>query len=156
LGRYGGISGIPPISLGPLSLASTTAVYYFIWATLALVMLLCKNLLDSRQGRAIRSLRGGIAMVESLAINSFLIRLAVFVLAGLLAGLSGWLYAHMQRFFSPAPFDIRPGIELLLMALVGGAGHILGAVIGASIVTLLKNILQDILPTFTRHSGQLE
>jgi ABC-type branched-subunit amino acid transport system ATPase component/ABC-type branched-subunit amino acid transport system permease subunit len=156
LGRYGGISGIPPISLGPLSLGSTTAVYYFIWATLALVMLLCNNLLDSRQGRAIRSLRGGIAMVESLAINSFLMRLAVFVLAGLLAGLSGWLYAHMQRFVSPAPFDIRPGIELLLMALVGGAGHILGAVVGASIVTLLKNVLQDILPSFTRHSGQLE
>jgi ABC-type branched-subunit amino acid transport system ATPase component/ABC-type branched-subunit amino acid transport system permease subunit len=156
LGHYGGISGIPPIFLGTLSLASTTAIYYFIWGTLGLTMLLCKNLLDSRQGRAIRSLRGGTAMIESLAINTFLIRLAVFVLAALLAGLAGWLYAHMQRFVSPAPFDIRPGIELLLMALVGGAGHILGAVVGASIVTLLKNGLQDVLPVFSRHSGQLE
>ena len=109
-------------------------------------MLLCQNLLDSRQGRAIRSLRGGIAMVESLAIDFFRMRLAVFVLAGLLAGLSGWLYAHMQRFVSPTPFDIRPGIELLLMALVGGAGQIAGAVVGAAIVMLLKNVLQDVLP----------
>ena len=62
----------------------------------------------------------------------------------------------MKRFVSPAPFDIRPGIEHLLMALVGGAGNILGAVVGAAIVTLLKNALQDLLPAFTRNSGQFE
>jgi len=156
LGRYSGLSGIPALSLGPLSLAGTTAVYFFIWAVLGLVMLLCRNLLDSRQGRAIRSLRGGIAMVESLGVGFLQMRLAVFVLAGLLAGLSGWLYAHMQRYVSPAPFDVRPGIELLLMALVGGAGHIGGAVVGAAIVVLLKNILQDVLPPITRYSAQLE
>ena len=156
LGRYSGISGIPPIHLGPLSLGDTTSMYYFIWVVLGAVMLLCRNLLDSRKGRAIRSMRGGHTMVESLGIDMFRIRLAVFVFAGLFAALSGWLYAHMQRYVSPAPFDIRPGIELLLMAIVGGAGHITGAVIGAAIVTLLKNALQDILPAFTRHSGQLE
>jgi branched-chain amino acid transport system permease protein len=156
LGRYSGLSGIPALSLGPLSLADTIPVYFFIWAVLGVVMLLCRNLLDSRQGRAIRGLRGGIAMVESLGIGFFQMRLAVFVLAGLLAGLSGWLYAHMQRYVSPAPFDIRPGIELLLMALVGGAGQIAGAVVGAAIVVLLKNFLQDVLPPITRYSAQLE
>src|SRR5262249_18860980 len=55
-----------------------------------------------------------------------------------------------------APFDIRPGIEFLLMALVGGAGQIAGAVVGAAIVVLLKNILQDVLPPITRYSAQLE
>ena len=120
------------------------------------IKLIARNLLDSREGRAIRSLRAGIAMVESLGVGSFRTRLAVFVLAGLLAGLSGWLYAHFQRYVSPAPFDIRPGIELLLMALVGGPGRIAGAVVGAAIVVLLKNILQDVLPPITRYSAQLE
>jgi branched-chain amino acid transport system ATP-binding protein/branched-chain amino acid transport system permease protein len=156
LGRYSGLSGIPAITIGPVSLAHNIAMYFFIWGLLGCVMLLCRNLLDSRKGRAIRSLRGGIAMVESLAIDFFRMRLAVFVLAGLLAGLSGWLYAHMQRYVSPAPFDLRPGIELLLMALVGGAGHIAGAVVGAAIITMLKNVLQDVLPIFTRYSAQLE
>ena len=156
IGRYSGLSGIPAITIGPISLAGNTAMYWFIWGLLGIVMLLCRNLLDSRKGRAIRGLRGGIAMVESLAIDSFRMRLAIFVLAGLLAGLSGWLYAHMQRYVSPAPFDIRPSIELLLMALVGGAGHIAGAVVGAAIITLLKNALQDFLPAFTRYSAQLE
>ena len=156
LNRYSGLSGIPPISIGPLSLGGTIAVYFFIWILLGAVMLLCHNLLDSRQGRAIRSLRGGIAMVESLAIYSFRMRLAIFVLAGLLAGISGWLYAHVQRFVNPMPFDIRPGIELLFMTLVGGAGHIAGAAVGAAIVVLLKNVLQDVLPAITRYSAQLE
>jgi branched-chain amino acid transport system permease protein len=156
LGRYSGLSDIPPITLGPISLIDTRPMYYFIWTVLGLMMLLCANLLDSREGRAIRSLRGGVEMVESLGIGFFRIRLAVFIIAGLLAGLSGWLYSHMQRFVSPAPFDIKPGIELLLMAIVGGAGQISGAVVGAAFVTLLKNALQDILPAFTRNSGQLE
>jgi branched-chain amino acid transport system permease protein len=156
LGRYSGLSDIPPITLGPISLVDTRPMYYFIWAVLGLMMLLCANLLDSREGRAIRSLRGGVEMVESLGIGFFRIRLAVFIISALLAGLSGWLYAHMQRFVSPAPFDIKPGIELLLMAIVGGAGQISGAVVGAAFVTLLKNALQDILPAFTRNSGQLE
>ena len=151
------MSGIPPITIGPISLAGTTAIYLLHLGDCSASSCCCAGTCsNSRQGRAIRSLRGGIAMVESLAINSFRMRLAVFVLAGLLAGLSGWLYAHMQRFVSPAPFDIRPGIELLLMALVGGAGHIVGAVVGAAIVTLLKNVLQDVLPAFTRYSAQLE
>jgi ABC-type branched-subunit amino acid transport system ATPase component len=95
-------------------------------------------------------------MVESFAVDFFRTRLAVFVLAGLLAGLSGWLYAHMQRFVNPNPFDIRPGIELLFMALVGGTGQIAGAVVGSAIVVLLKNVLQDILPSVTRYNAQME
>jgi branched-chain amino acid transport system permease protein len=156
IGRYSGLSGIPALTIGPISLGGNLAMYCFIWGLLGIVMLLCRNLLDSRKGRAIRSLRGGIAMVESLAIDSFRMRLAIFVFAGTLAGLSGWLYAHMQRYVNPAPFDIRPSIELLLMALVGGAGHIAGAVVGAAVITLLKNTLQDVLPVFTRYSAQLE
>src|SRR6185437_8595794 len=145
-----------PISLGPVTLGGTVSIYYFIWVLVGVVMLLCRNLLDSRQGRAIRGLRGGAALVESFAVDFFRTRLAVFVLAGLLAGLSGWLYAHMQRFVNPNPFDIRPGIELLFMALVGGTGQIAGAVVGSAIVVLLKNVLQDMLPSITRYNAQME
>ncbi len=156
LGRHSGITGIPPINIGGLSLLKAELIYWLIWGVLGLSMLLCSNLLDSRQGRAIRSLRGGAAMAESLGVDTFRVRLAVFVLAALLAAVSGWLFAHMQRVVSPAPFDVRQGIEYLLMAMVGGFGYVTGAVIGATIVTFTKSVLQDALPTFTSHSGQLE
>jgi len=156
LGGHNGQAGVPPISIGPLSLEPGAAIYYLIWCMLALAMLVVANLLDSREGRAIRSLRGGAVMVESLGINVFRIRLVIFVIAALLAAISGWLYAHMSRFVSPAPFDVRMGIEYLFMAILGGSGQILGAVVGSALLTVLTNALQDILPHFSEHGEQLQ
>ena len=156
LGRHNGLSDIPPAYLGSFPLRSANAGFYLIWVSLGLAMLACANLLDSRQGRAIRSLRGGSAMAESLGIPTFRLRLAVFVLAGMLAGLSGWQVAHVQRYVSPTAFDVGPGIEYLFMAMLGGAGHIFGAVVGAGLVTIARDELQDILPKLVANSGQLE
>jgi branched-chain amino acid transport system ATP-binding protein len=156
LGRNNGITDVPSIFIGPLSLEPNKAIYYLIWGVLAVATILMANLLDSREGRAVRSLRGGVIMVESLGISVFRIRLIIFVIAALLAGLSGWLYAHMSRYVSPAPFDLRMGIQYLFMAILGGSGHILGAVVGAALLTLLQNSLQDVLPHFARNGQQLE
>lgn len=156
LGRYNGIAGVPPIFIGSISLAPSESIFYLIWSILAGAALLVANLLDSREGRAIRSLRGGAIMIESLGVNAFRTRLIIFVIAALLAGLSGWLYAHMSRYVSPTPFDVRMGIEYLFMVVIGGSGHILGAVVGAALVTFLQNKLQDVLPYFSTNGGQLE
>jgi len=153
LGGHNGMSNIPPVTLGPISFQSPAGGYYLIWTFLGGAMLLSANLLDSRTGRAIRSLRGGGGMAESVGIDTFRVRLAVFVLAGLLAGLSGWLYAHVQRFVSPTAFDVGPGIDYLFMAMLGGAGHVGGALIGAALVTLARDALQDILPLLMHDSG---
>jgi branched-chain amino acid transport system ATP-binding protein len=156
LGQNSGMAGIPPITIGSVPLISSQAIFYLIWSVVGLALLASANLLDSREGRAIRSLRGGGVLLASLGINVFRIRLVTFVLAALLAGLAGWLYAHMNRFVSPAPFDVKPGIDFLLMAMAGGAGHIAGAVAGSALITLLKNWLQDALPILTRNPAQFE
>ena len=157
LGRFNGISSIPPISFGSFALVSSEQIYFLIWGIVAAVLFLGYNLLDSRIGRAMRALRGGNTLVESLGINAFRIKLMTFVIAAFLASLSGWLYAHMSRFISPGPFDAGMGIEYLMMTMVGGAGSLLGGVVGAAIVTLLKNSVQDYLPLIAKGaSGQLE
>ena len=157
LGRFNGISSIPPISFGSFALISSSQIYFLIWGIVAVVLFLGYNLLDSRLGRAMRALRGGNTLVESLGINAFQIKLVTFVIAAFLASLSGWLYAHMSRFISPGPFDAGMGIEYLMMTMVGGAGSLLGGVVGAAIVTLLKNSVQDYLPLIAKGaSGQLE
>jgi ABC-type branched-subunit amino acid transport system ATPase component/ABC-type branched-subunit amino acid transport system permease subunit len=156
LGAYDGIRGIPPITLAGIDFGPNRAIYYLIWAILAVAMWSVANLLDSRVGRAIRSLRGGATMLASLGVELFRVRLTIFVFAAVLAGLAGWLYAHMLRFISPSPFDIRPSIEFLLMAMAGGASSVYGAVVGAGIVVLLKNEIQDVLPYLSKSAGQLE
>ncbi|WP_249119014.1 MULTISPECIES: ABC transporter permease subunit [unclassified Bradyrhizobium] len=156
LGQNTGMAGIPPITIASISLISSQAIFYLIWLMVGLAMLASANLLNSREGRAIRSLRGGGVLLASMGVNIFRIRLVTFVIAALLAGLAGWLYAHMNRFISPAPFDVKPGIEYLLMAMAGGAGHIAGAVAGSALITLLKNWLQDVLPLVTKNPAQFE
>ncbi len=98
LGAHGGIGDIPPISVFGYAFDEPRKLYYIIWILLRLWR--CSraaNLLRSRQGRAIRALRGGKGMSESLGIDVFWVRLWVFVLAaGCLPELSGWLYAHMH------------------------------------------------------------
>ncbi|MGB7258752.1 MAG: branched-chain amino acid ABC transporter ATP-binding protein/permease [Pseudolabrys sp.] len=157
LGAYNGISSIPPVTIGSLPLVGSGQIFYLIWGMLLLSMLAAHNLLGSRVGRAMRALRGGDALVESLGVNALRIRLATFVIAALLAALSGWLIAHMSRFVSPTPFDVTMSIVFLMMAMVGGSGYLLGAVVGAALITLLKNWIQDILPILAPStSGQLE
>ncbi|MGE0563478.1 MAG: ATP-binding cassette domain-containing protein [Pseudolabrys sp.] len=146
LGSYNGIASIPPISIGGYALSASSDIYYLIWAVLLVTMLATYNMLNSRVGRAMRTLRGGNALVESLGINAFQVRLVTFVIAALMAAFAGWLYAHMARFISPTPFDVHVSIEYLMMAMVGGSGYLLGAVVGAALIMLLKNSIQDWLP----------
>lgn len=156
LGGQTGITGIPPLVIAGVSFASARVMGVLIWVVLLLGLWLLHNLLDSREGRAIRSLKGGQVMAESMGIHTAQYRVKLFILAALLATLSGWLYAHMQRFVSPAPFNLNIGIEYLFMAVVGGAGHLWGAVLGATLITLLKEKLQDILPALLGTTGNFE
>ena len=156
LGRHTGISSIPPLTIAGWSLADPRAIYYLIWTVVGLAFLFSANVLRSRTGRAIRSLRGGSVLLASVGADAFRVRLALFVMAALLAGVAGWLYAHMNRFVSPSPFDVRASIEYLLMAVAGGVGNLAGAVVGAAVVLVMKNGLQDVLPLVTSRAGQLE
>ncbi len=156
LGRHTGLPNIPPLQIGPWPLLEPRAIYYLIWALVGAACLFSHNLLQSRAGRAIRSLRGGATLLASVGADAYRVRLSLFVTAALLAGLAGWLYAHMNRFVSPSPFDVRASIEYLLMAVAGGLGQIAGAIVGSALVLLLKNWLQDVLPLLTQRGAQLE
>jgi branched-chain amino acid transport system permease protein len=156
LGRNDGISAIPPLSIGPLKMLDPGAIYYAIWIAVLVCALLTMNLLDSRTGRAIRALRRGHVAAEAFGVQTPRAKLLVFIYAAVLAGLSGWLYAHFERAVNPTPFGAQAGIEYLFIAVVGGAGYVWGGVLGAAIVVILKEILQSYLPLLLHGEGQLE
>ncbi|MBP6019570.1 MAG: branched-chain amino acid ABC transporter ATP-binding protein/permease [Burkholderiaceae bacterium] len=146
LGQYDGISSIDSLSFFGISLSGGREIYYLIWLLVLLSMWATRNLLDSRPGRAIRALKSGGGMAESFGINMATYKVIVFVYAAMLASMSGWLYAHMQRAVSPSPFGLNYGIEYLFMAVVGGAGSVWGAVLGSGLILTLKDQLQNVLP----------
>ncbi len=156
LGRNDGISAIPPLSIGSFKMIDPGTIYFAIWIAVLISALLTMNLLDSRTGRAIRALRRGHIAAEAFGVHTPRAKLLVFIYAAVLAGLSGWLYAHFVRAANPTPFGAQAGIEYLFIAVVGGAGYVWGGVLGAAIVVILKEVLQSYLPLIFGGSGQLE
>jgi branched-chain amino acid transport system permease protein len=156
LGRHDGLTGIPPLTFFGISLREPKAIYYAIWFAVFAASICTIFLLDSRIGRAMRSLRGGRVAAESFGINTARLKLIAFVYAAVLAGLSGWLYAHYQRTVNPTPFGLHIGIEYLFMAVLGGAGYVWGAVTGAALVTLLEDVLQRVSPMLVGNFTQID
>ena len=156
LGKYDGLAGIPALSLFGIDLGSGSSMFFLIWAILLVSIALLRNLLNSRSGRAIRALKGGGLMAEAMGVNTAAMKIRIFVIAALLACVSGWLYAHLQRAVNPSPFGLNAGIEYLFMAVIGGAGYLWGAILGAFVLTVLKDQLQSILPGLLGSNGNFE
>jgi branched-chain amino acid transport system permease protein len=156
LGGHTGVSGIPVINLFGLDLKDGRYFYYLIWLVVLAALWATQNLLDSREGRAIRALKGGAVMAEAMGVDTARSKMVIFLIAAAFAALSGWLYAHLQRFVNPTPFGLHIGIEYLFMAVIGGAGHVWGALVGAGLITILKQWLQDLLPRIFGASGNFE
>jgi len=156
LGGHTGVGGLPSISLFGLKLDKGEHIFYLIWALLLVAIVITQNLLDSREGRAIRALKGGQVMAESMGVNTFRSKMVIFVISAVFAAISGWLYAHTQRFVNPTPFGLNMGIDYLFMALIGGVGSVWGALLGAGILTMLKQWLQDWLPHLLGNTGNYE
>lgn len=152
LGGSTGMTDLPGIplfaNLGALLhgawLPYGTQVYYLILLVTILCGIVTQNLLDSRMGRAIRALKSREIMAESVGVNTGVLKVKVFLFAALFAGISGWLYAHMQRFVNPSPFGLTMGAEYLFMVVVGGANYVMGAVLGAATLQILSNELQNL------------
>jgi branched-chain amino acid transport system permease protein len=156
LGKYDGINGIPVLSLFGWKLESGRSIYYLIWVVVLLAVVSVQNLLNSRPGRAIRALRGGGTMAEAMGVNTAWMRVVIFIYAAVLASISGFLYAHLQRAVNPTPFGLNHGIEFLFMAVVGGVSHVWGAILGATILTVLQDYLQTWLPKLIGANGNFE
>jgi ABC-type branched-subunit amino acid transport system ATPase component/ABC-type branched-subunit amino acid transport system permease subunit len=156
LGKYDGINGIPVLNVLGIPLESGRSIYYLIWIVVLGAVVSVQNLLNSRPGRAIRALRGAGVMAEAMGVNTAWMRVVIFIYAAVLAAISGFLYAHLQRAVNPTPFGLNHGIEFLFMAVVGGVAHVWGAVLGAAILTVLQDYLQTLLPMLLGENGNFE
>ena len=156
IGGQTGLSGIVPLRVFGWTLSTPRQYHYLIWGVVLLIVWTVHNMLDSREGRAMRALKGGSLMAEAMGIHTTRFKTILFVLAAQYACVSGWLYAHMQGFVNPTPFSLGQGIEYLFMGVVGGIGDLWGAVLGSSLYSLLRQWLSDLLPQLLGRSGSFE
>ena len=156
LGKYDGMLGIRGLTLLGWEVGQGRGFFALTWGIVVLAALTIVHLLDSRAGRAMRSLRSGTLMAEAMGVSTLRYKIIIFLIAALLASISGWLFAHFQRTVNPSPFGLKMGIEYLFMTVVGGVGHVWGALTGALLTKLLEDQLQVLLPQWIGTSGSYE
>jgi branched-chain amino acid transport system permease protein len=151
----GGSDGIyinlkPELAFGGLarvSLESKLAFYYFTLLLLLAVYTLLWKILRSPFGRALQGIKANESRMRSLGFNTFRYKLAGFLLAGVLAGLAGYLSAMQFGFVSPELLSWHQSGNVLMMVILGGIGSLAGPVFGAFAFVAL----QELFESLTRH-----
>ena len=156
LGKYDGLLGLKSLSIFGVDLGTGRGFFVLTWVIVLVAAVTFLHLLDSRPGRAIRAIKSSTRMAESMGINTFSYKVIIFMLAALIASVSGWLFAHFQRTVNPSAFGLKMGIEYLFMTVVGGVGQVWGALVGATLTKLLDDQLQVLLPKLIGTSGSYE
>ncbi len=154
----GGATGhrFPPLSFFGTELRGDRLYFFLVWIVLLLVLWGTLNLMNSRIGRAIQSLRTGSVAAASFGVNVQALKMLTFLLAAAFAGLSGGLYAFRERYVVPGIADLESSIDVLIMAVVGGLTSLWGALLGAGIFVFLKEQLQQVLPLVIGRTGNYE
>ncbi len=135
LGGASGIGNIPYAQFGSLSISGVPAFWYA-WAMVLLVAALTFNLLRGRTGRAFEAIRNDELAAEAIGVPTRRYKIAAFTYAGALAGFAGSFYGSYLGLIEPGTVGVNFSIDLLLMVVLGGAGRISGAILGATIIGL--------------------
>ena len=139
-----GIGGISRISFFGYVLNTPQRFYYFVWIIVGIVFWLYSNLLDSRAGYAMRAMRDRPDAAMALGIDIHQLKVKVFVLSAMVGSLAGSLFASYVTFVSVDSFGVDRAVSFLLIAVVGGAQTIVGAIFGAAFVTFAPNLLSKL------------
>ena len=132
-----------------LSLRDGVTLYFVALGVLAVTLLLLARFTHSRMGRAVLALRDDELRAEALGLPTFQVKLALFVAAGVLAGVAGAINVNLQGYVSPSQLHWTQSGTLLVMVILGGVGTVWGGVLGAAALLLL----QEVLSAYTKHWG---
>ena len=150
LEAYGGDDGLSLFArsaAGPLELQDARQFYYLVLAFVVLALLLSWRLVNARFGVALQGIRDNERRMRALGFATQRLKLAAFVLSGVIAGLAGALMANHTEFVSPAFLSWHRSGEILVIVVLGGMGTVFGPVAGA----IVFFVLEEVLSQWTQH-----
>ncbi|NLE45202.1 MAG: branched-chain amino acid ABC transporter permease [Chloroflexi bacterium] len=156
LNLTGGMDGIPDVgrlAIGSFTLWPIERYYILVWVLVLGVIVLSLNIVDSRVGRALRSIHGSEVAANTIGVDTDMVKLQVLVLSAVYASLAGSLYAHFQAAVSPGPFSFGASLELIVMSVIGGIASIWGAPFGVAVTLILKELIRTRMHTVLRGAG---
>jgi branched-chain amino acid transport system permease protein len=148
LDRYGGDDGMTIYRRsqfgGLLDLSNRTAFFYLCLVLLLLTSCLIWRIVNSRFGMVIRGARSNERRMRAIGYPTYRYKLVCFVIAGTLCGLAGVLLANHTDFINPAMMHWTRSGDLIVMAVLGGMGTVLGPVLGALALLVLEEVLSGV------------
>jgi branched-chain amino acid transport system permease protein len=142
-GEADGISEVPPFPLiFNLAVSGDFGAreqnYYIAWGLLILGMVLLRNLIDSRVGRALRSIHGSEEAADSVGVNTARYKLKVFVLSAIFAAVAGVFMTHYNGGIGPSEAGVMKSVRYVAIVAVGGMAHLWGAMIMGVVLNFLS------------------
>jgi branched-chain amino acid transport system permease protein len=141
-GGPNGVVGIPRPSLGGLVFDNLSSYFVLVFIVLLVAYIFARNIVDSRTGRALRTLQFTEQGAKAVGIDVAHYKVQVFALSGAYMGLAGALYAHFINYIGPESFTIQISIQVLAMSIFGGMTSITGAVVGSLMLTVLQEVVK--------------
>ena len=145
----GGVEGmyVDPGTLGPLQFNNHIDLYYLIFVLAVATTLVTKNIIRSRSGRAFVAIRDRYLAAEVIGVHVFKYRLLSFAVSSFFAGIAGALLAQYLEVITHESFTILHSVDYLAMCIIGGLGHVLGAIFGVGFWFILERLLEVITTT---------
>ena len=132
--------GGPRGFLGMEKLATLPWVCFWVVLTLWII----RNLVYSNFGRGVLAIREDEVAGALMSVNTQHVKMLAFTVSSFFAGIAGALFAHLLQFINPRAFDILKSTDILIMVYLGGIGSIAGSILGATVYTLLLEILRPL------------
>lgn len=139
----------------PESLTDPVRFYYFVLVISFAAAMLMWRFVRSPMGLALKGIRESETRMRSLGYNTTQHLILGFLFSGLMAGVSGVLYAFFNSFVSPSTVALAQSVKGLLMAIVGGIGTLFGGVVGAAVMVLLENVASSFTERWSMVLGAL-
>jgi branched-chain amino acid transport system permease protein len=145
-GGSNGLSGVSRPALGAFDFNAPDRMYVLVAIIFLIVAAFMWNLTRSTYGRALVGTRENERRMRALGYDTTRLKLSAFVIAGAIAGIAGALSAHSQRFVSAQDAGIGTSVQAFVMVLIGGAGTLLGPMLGAAVVLFIERVLSSATP----------
>jgi branched-chain amino acid transport system permease protein len=133
LGGARGFTGIPKLSN-----------MFWVFSTVAFVIFLIYNLINSTYGKAFLAVRDDEVAAEAVGISSTRVKVVAFITGAFFAGVAGGLYAHFVTYINPMQFSFLKSFEIVVMVIIGGMGSIIGVILSATLLTILPEALRSV------------
>lgn len=155
-GGLSGIPGIPPLSIAGFQFNSEFKFYCLIWGAALIVLVVFMNIIDSKEGRALRAIGSDDIAAEASGVDTTKYLVRGFVISAVFTSIAGSFYAHYVRFIDPYLSGLDSTVLIQIMLLIGGAETVWSGVVGAAIIVFLTEGLRAAVPLLGLEAGPYE